>query len=158
MQHNIPTTALPSSPKINYIITKDKSKSDLAQYMLATAFSPAISTLKTAVDNGNFVTWPGINELNFEKLLGTTIPIEKVHMDQERKNLRSTSTDEHDDFPLLQRPKNNTNYLLQSRKTIFNRQQRKIKRTLTKQKNSRTSPLEVMNTYLSYTIMMITQY
>ena len=99
MQHDTPTTASPSSPKISYIITKEKSRSDLVQYLLAIAFSPVISTLKTAVDNGNFVTWPGINELNFNKLLSTTIPIEKEHMDQEQKNLRSTPTEEHEDFP-----------------------------------------------------------
>ena len=60
--------------------------------------------LKKAIDNGNFVTWPGINEINFKKLLGTTIPLEKGHMDQERKNLRSTKDvdAEHDDvFPTL---------------------------------------------------------
>ena len=70
---------------MNYIITKDKSKTELAQYLLATAYSPAISTFEYAIDNGNFVTWPGITELNFKKLIVTMIPIEKGHMDQERK-------------------------------------------------------------------------
>ena len=87
---------------MNYIITKDKSKTELAQYLLATAYSPAISTFEYTIDNGNFVTWPGITELNFKKLIGTTIPIEKGHMDQERKNLRSTALQEEKDdfFPL----------------------------------------------------------
>jgi len=86
-------------PKMNYIITKDKSKSELARYLLATAFSPAVSTFEHAVANGNFVTWPGISELNFKKLVGTTLPIEKGHMDQERNNLRSTANaEEHADF------------------------------------------------------------
>ena len=32
--------------KMNYIITKDKSKLDLAQYIYASLFSPATSTLQ----------------------------------------------------------------------------------------------------------------
>ena len=89
----------PSTPQINYIITKDKSKTELAQYLHATTFSPSLSTFTYAINNGNFVTWPGISELNFKKLIGTTVPIEKGHMDQERKNLRSTAqAEEHADF------------------------------------------------------------
>ena len=44
------------------------------------------------------MTWPGITELNFSKLIGTTIPIEKGHMDQERKKMRSTKEEEKLDF------------------------------------------------------------
>ena len=104
---NWTTTSLKT---MNYITTKDKTKMELAQYLHATAFSPSFSTLKKAIDNGNFVTWPGINELNFKKLLGTTIPLEKVHMDQERKNLRSTKDvdAENDDFSQLQQIKKHT--------------------------------------------------
>ena len=39
---------------------------------------------------GNFITWPGIESLNFQKLLGTTVASELGHLDQECKNLRST--------------------------------------------------------------------
>ena len=63
---------------MNYIITKDNSKTKLAQYLLATAYSLAISTFEYAIENGNFVTWYGITELNFKKVISTTIPIEKV--------------------------------------------------------------------------------
>ena len=75
-------TTTPSTT-MNYIIMEDKIKIELAQYLHATAFSPSFSTFKKAIDNGNFVTWPGINELNFKKLLGTMITLEKGHMDQE---------------------------------------------------------------------------
>ena len=44
------------SKTMNYIITKDKIKMELTQYLHATAFSPSFSTLKKAIDNGNFVT------------------------------------------------------------------------------------------------------
>ena len=94
---HIPPTFL--NHKANYIITKDKSKTELAQYLHATAFSPSISTFVKAIEKGNFVTWPGIAELNFKKLLGTTLATEKGHLDQERKNLRSTiNIDQDDDF------------------------------------------------------------
>ena len=86
------------SSQANYIITKDKSKTDLARYLHATAFSPSLDTFQKAINNGNFLSWPGIRELNFKKLLGTTLALEKGHLDQERKNLQSTR--EHSkDFP-----------------------------------------------------------
>ena len=84
--------------KTNYIITKNKTKTELAQYLHATAFSPSISTLQRAIQNGNFVSWPGIHQLNFDKLLKTTIAVEKGHMDQERKNLRTTQIDDITEF------------------------------------------------------------
>ena len=88
---------------INYIIRKDKTSSDLAQYLFATAFSPSMSTFQKAIKNGNFVTWPGIHKLQFEKLIGTTIASEKGHLDQERKGLQSTihptNEDDDDNFP-----------------------------------------------------------
>ena len=54
-------------------------------------------------ENGNFTTWPGIKNLNFKTLLGTTTAAELGHLDQERKNLRSIK-DNHDDddfFPAV---------------------------------------------------------
>ena len=78
------------SHKINYIIRQNKTKTDLARYLHASAFSPSISTFEKAVKNGNFVTWPGIENLNFNKLVGNTIATAKGHLDNERKNLQST--------------------------------------------------------------------
>ena len=46
---------------MHYIITKDKSKSDLAQYLHDTVFSPSITTFAKAIKNENFITWPGID-------------------------------------------------------------------------------------------------
>ena len=62
---------------MNYIIRADKTKSESAQYLFASAFSPSISTFTKAINNENFVTWPGIDKLNFQKLLGTTLASEK---------------------------------------------------------------------------------
>ena len=98
-QRNI-VQASPKSSCLNYIITKDKTKTDLARYLHGTAFSPRISTFSKAIRNGNFVTWPGIEDLNFEKLIGTTTASELGHLDQERKKLQSTkdTPQEEDNF------------------------------------------------------------
>ena len=53
--------------------------------------------------NENFVTWPGIDNLNFATLLRTTTATELGHPDQERSNLQSDQQqeDEEEDFPSL---------------------------------------------------------
>ena len=74
----------------HYIVKQDKSKTELAQYLHACAFSPVISTFEECIKTGNFLIWPGIDILNVKKLLGTTNATIKGHLDQERKNLQST--------------------------------------------------------------------
>ena len=44
------------SHKANFIITKDKSQTKLAQYLHGTVFSPAIITMEYAIRNGNFIS------------------------------------------------------------------------------------------------------
>ena len=86
--------------KANYIIQKDKSKHDLGQYLHGCAFSPVISTFQMAINKGNFITWPGIDDLKFKKLLESPIATTLGHLDQERSNLQSTKLIENDDaFP-----------------------------------------------------------
>ena len=86
--------------KANYIIQKDKSKHDLGQYLHGCAFSPVISTFQMAINKGNFITWPGIDDLKFKKLLDSPIATTLGHLDQERSNLQSTKLIENDDaFP-----------------------------------------------------------
>jgi hypothetical protein len=58
--------------------------------------------LKTAINNGNFISWPGINTLSIDKHLPKSIDSAKGHLDQERKNLQSTkprfAPDDKDEF------------------------------------------------------------
>ena len=78
------------------------TKMDLARYCHASLFSPSISTLNKAIKNGNLSTWPGIQDLNFNALIGTSLATELGHLDQERKNLRSTkTTDDNQSLKLL---------------------------------------------------------
>ena len=81
---------IPAKQTVNAIIRKDKSKSELASYLHACAGSPPISSFIRAVKNGNFATWPGINDINFAKFLDPTIATAKGHLNQEKKNLQST--------------------------------------------------------------------
>ena len=76
--------------KINYIIRQDQSKTELVQHLHACAFSPVSSTLQKCINKGNFLSWSGIEDLDFNKLLKTTEATIKGHLDQERKNLQST--------------------------------------------------------------------
>ena len=76
--------------KINLLIQVDKNKSELAQFLHGTLFSPAISTLTKAIANNHFLTWPGIKKWNFKKLVANSIPMNLGHLNQERKNLQST--------------------------------------------------------------------
>ena len=45
---------------------------------------------RKAIRNGNFITWLGIDKINFNSLLKTTLATAKGHLDQERENLQST--------------------------------------------------------------------
>ena len=74
----------------NYISILDKSKFELAQYLYGCLFAPAIPTVEAAIRNGNLISWPGIDFINFKKYVGTNVAHEKGHLDQERQNLRST--------------------------------------------------------------------
>ena len=74
---------------MHYIITKDKSMMNLGRYLHTTAFSKHYH-LHQRFKNENFITWPGIDNLNFATLLGTTNATELGHLDKERLNFQST--------------------------------------------------------------------
>ena len=104
------TNCAASTPGTNHqanaIIRKDKTKTELAQYLHAAAGYPVISTFSQAIKKGNFLSWPGIESLSFQKHLPKSMATAKGHLDQERKNLQSTKVqikledDESDHFPL----------------------------------------------------------
>eukprot|EP00957_Ditylum_brightwellii_P197549 15050290-Ditylum_brightwellii.AAC.1 len=75
---------------------------DLAKYIHACLFSPPTTTLQKAARKGHFLSWPGIHNLNFEKLLRTTKVTALGHLDQEQANLQSTCELEtlDDAFPM----------------------------------------------------------
>ena len=75
---------------LNVIIRKDKTKSDLANFLLASCFSPVKSTLLRAIKNNHFTTWPGMEYTFMNKHLSTNIATVKGHLNQERQHLQST--------------------------------------------------------------------
>ena len=64
--------------------------SELLQYLHACCFSPRKATWLNAIRNGHFTTWPGLTVSNVTKLLPDSIATALRHMDQQRKNYRST--------------------------------------------------------------------
>ena len=84
---------------MNYIIQADQSQTDLAKYLHACCFSPCVSTFQRAINNGNFLSWPAIETINFKRIIKTTIATEKGHLEQERSNLQTTKNTQEDFFP-----------------------------------------------------------
>ena len=72
------------------IITRDKTKTELIQYLHGCCFRPTPRTLLKAINNGNFLIWPGLNNQQCLEHLPPSIATSLGNMDQERKNLQST--------------------------------------------------------------------
>ena len=72
---------------MNYIIQKDKTKDDLVRYLHGSGFSPITSTFQQSIKNGNFITWPGEDNINFKKIIDITVPTAQGGIDQELINM-----------------------------------------------------------------------
>jgi hypothetical protein len=72
----------------------NNNQKDLINYLHAACFSPVKSTLITAIKNGNFSTWPGLNEHSVEKYLSKSTTTTKGHLNQQRQNARTTKIKE----------------------------------------------------------------
>ena len=75
---------------MNAVLRLDKTQSDLATYHHACAGFPTKSSFITAINNGVFNTWPGLNAKLITKCLPPSIPTIKGHLKQEQQNLHST--------------------------------------------------------------------
>jgi hypothetical protein len=75
--------------KCNHAHDNDNQK-DLINYLHAACFSPVKSTWIKAIKNGNFSSWPGLNEHNVEKYLSKSTSTAKGHLNQQRQNVRTT--------------------------------------------------------------------
>jgi hypothetical protein len=62
----------------------------LINYLNAACFSPVKSTWITEIKNGHFTSWPGLTEHAVEKHLFKSTSTTKGHLNQQRKNERST--------------------------------------------------------------------
>jgi hypothetical protein len=68
----------------------NNNQKDLINYLHAACFSPVKSTWIKAIKNGNFSSWPGLNEQNVEKYLSKSTATAKGHLNQQRQNARTT--------------------------------------------------------------------
>ena len=90
----------PTYATLNAIVRKNQTKTELGDYLHACAFSPALPTFQKAICNNNFVTWPGITEINFEKFVSDKTSMYLGHLDQVQANLQLTKIPHtmHEDF------------------------------------------------------------
>jgi len=70
--------------------TTGASPADLVAFSHATLFSPALSTLERAIAKGYVTGFPGLTNATLKRHPPQSIAMHKGHLDQERKNLRST--------------------------------------------------------------------
>ena len=64
------------------IITRDKTKTDIIQYLHGCCFSPMPIKFLKAIKNGIFLTWPGLNNQILLKYLPPSIATALGHLDQ----------------------------------------------------------------------------
>ena len=64
------------------IITRDKMKTELIQYLHGCCFSPTPRTFLRAIKNGKFLAWPGLNIVNITRFLTAYITTALVNLDQ----------------------------------------------------------------------------
>ena len=84
--HNSKNNSIISYQLKLHKVTINKTKFELAQYSHACAFSPCLRTFTTDTRIGNFISWPGIDDINFYKCLGNTPATALGHLDQEKKD------------------------------------------------------------------------
>jgi hypothetical protein len=67
-----------------------QTASELVAFAHATLFSPALTTLENALNKGYLTNFPGLSAKLLRKHPPTSIAMVKGHLDQSRKNQRST--------------------------------------------------------------------
>ena len=77
---------------INNAFRPHSTIADRIAYYHACCFSPALSTWCNAIDAGHFATWPGLSSALVRQHPPQSIAMYKGHLDQTRRNQRSTQT------------------------------------------------------------------
>ena len=93
-----PTPACPPPPQLhshqptmNIIIRKNQAKTDLIRYLHGCCFFPTKNTWIEAINNGHFISWPGLTAELVRKHLPPSIETAKGLLNQERGGLQSTT-------------------------------------------------------------------
>ena len=72
------------------IITRNKTKTELIQYLHGCCFRPTPRIFLKAINNGKFLTCPGLKSQQLLKYLPPRIAKSLGHIYQERRNLQYT--------------------------------------------------------------------
>ena len=94
-----PTNTPGAMPSANGIIRQDTSKKELAAYYASTVYNMRPSTLIRAIKRNYLDSWPGLTASLISRHLPKSLASAKGHLDQEFKNLQSTSTAEIEELP-----------------------------------------------------------
>jgi len=91
--------------------TSTSSITDHIQFLHAAAFSPVTSTWIDAINNGHFTTWPGLTAEAVKRYLPKSLATAQGHLDQARKNQRSTKSTIATELPepIIPTPEPNNN-------------------------------------------------
>ena len=71
------------------IITRDKTKTEIIQYLHVCCFGPIPRDFLKEIKNGNFLPWPGLNNKKLLRHLPPRIETALGRLDKERKNIQS---------------------------------------------------------------------
>ena len=82
------------TPPENHNAYKTTTKSEHMQYLHADVFSPVPATWIKTIQNGFFTSWTRLTAKAVAKHLPKSIANSKGHLDQKRKNIRSTQPKE----------------------------------------------------------------
>ena len=86
------TMPLTKKHKMNVIIRKKETHSNLAQFLHGVCFSSVRSTFIKAIKKKHFTSWPGLDEKLIKKHLYPSMVTDSGHLNQEIQHLQSSST------------------------------------------------------------------
>ena len=87
------STTLPVAPSVPHhcnSVYEQKTLQAVAKFLHAACFSPVSQTFIDAINAGFFTSWPGLNAALISKHLPKSEATTLGHLDQTRKNIRST--------------------------------------------------------------------
>ena len=108
---NLWMVPLAATAQANNSVTLPSKAPDLLKHSHAALFSPTLSTLTAALQNGLLNGFRGLTLTNLKKYPPTSMAMHKGHLDQTRANQNSTKSTQHKKSPSLQPLTNGTKTL-----------------------------------------------
>ena len=86
----VPLTTTPTNPHQANAVTLPTKAHDMVAFSHATLFSPVLSTLQKALDNGYITNFPGLTSSSLKRHPPKSIAMVKGHLDQTKAGQKST--------------------------------------------------------------------